>query len=79
MDNDTTALIQELYREGEISEYAVGKLLDDESIDRSAAETTPSPPTAGGRTGEDDGESVWTDDAPMPYGHLPEDEYYTAD
>lgn len=79
MDNDTTDLVLELYHEGEVSEYAVRALLDDESIDLSATETKQSPPTVEGRSGEDDGESVWTDDAPMPYGHLPEEEYYVAD
>lgn len=79
MDNDTTDLILELYREGEISEYAVGKLLDDESIDRPTAETKPSKETVGRGSVADDEGHVWTDDAPLPYGHLPEEEYYVAD
>lgn len=77
MEDDTTELILALYREGEITEYAVRRLLDDETIDQLVTNTEQSRPVLE-REG-DDGEGDWPDDVPLPYGHLPEEEYYVAD
>lgn len=79
MDNHTTDLILELYREKEISEYAARQLLDDETIDQLIANLKESRRMVGHQCGEDDEEGEWPDDVPLPYGHLPEEEYYGAD
>ena len=75
MDNDTTDLILNLYTEEEISEYAARVLLDDETIDRYNEKIE----QAGRRFGQHhtgDEMDEWPDDVPMPYGHIPKEEYY---
>lgn len=75
MDNDTTDLIFALYNEEEISEYAVRMLLDDETIDRYDVKLEEAGRIAGHQTSSDE-MIEWPDNIPMPYGHLPEEEYY---
>ena len=75
MDNDTTDLILTLYSEEEISEYAARMLLDDETIDRYNDTLEQASRMAGHQEGSE-GMAEWPDDVPMPYGHIPEEEYY---
>lgn len=78
MDNDTTDLILNLYREDEISEYAARELLDDETIDRYNAKMEQTRRIFGYHRGGRRMDN-WPDDVPLPYGHLPEDEYHVGD
>lgn len=78
MDDDTTDLILNLYREDEISEYAARELLDDETIDRYIDKMEQTRRMFGHHR-EGEGMNEWPDDVPLPYGHLPEDEYYVGD
>lgn len=75
MDNDTTDLILTLYCEQEISEYAARELLDDETIDR-YNDKIKEVRRISGHHRDGGGMNEWPDDVPLPYGHLPEEEYY---
>lgn len=75
MDNDTKDLILNLYCEEEISEYAARMLLDDETIDCYNDTLEQAGRIAGHQRGGD-GMAEWPDDVPMPYGHIPKEEYY---
>lgn len=75
MDNDSTDLIISLYRDGEITEYAARTLVGDEAFEDAEGPE--------GMLDRDPGQSIsagalaeWPDDVPLPYGHLPKEEYY---
>lgn len=78
VNTDTTALVLELFREDELSEYAARQLLDDETVDGFLAETEQSRRAAVTHPSGDEEASVWSDEVPLPYGHLSEEEYYAA-
>lgn len=75
MDHDTRDLILNLYSEEEISEYAARVLLDDETVDR-YNDTLEQARRLSGHHRAGDGMEEWPDDVPMPYGHIPKEEYY---
>lgn len=78
MDKDTTDLILNLYCEEEISQYAARALLDDETIDRYNDKMEQARRMSGHHRGGE-GMDEWPDNVPLPYGHLPEEEYYVDD
>ena len=74
-DNDTTDLILTLYREEEISEYAARMLLNGETINRYNDTLKEASRMVGHQRGREE-MAEWPDDVPMPYGHIPKEEYY---
>lgn len=79
MDNDSTDLILTLYCEQEITEYAARELLDDKTVDCYNERMKEARRLSGPHRTTSDGMDEWPDDVPMPYGHLPEEDYWVED
>lgn len=78
MDTATKDRILDLYYADEISEYAARELLDDDTIDRFHT-TMNQPHQTVGQQRDSSTMTDWPDEVPLPYGHLPQEEYYQTD